>query len=195
MIQIVQTLNSNGITGNRLLISSLSCTISPTRITKHYQPTASLLVSTTMCLELQITLMQWKSCKNYVKQKNELSACRQLATRNQDPRKNVHQFYQTLSKDCQFKAVSADDHRDGYIHDYVISGLSSTHIRQCLLETDSFTFQEALQKARSLDSAQTQANSLSLQDLHQSPRYVQLLSHEAHLIRKDLRRCNCVVSL
>ena len=84
------------------------------------------------------------------------------ATRKQEPGENVDQFYQQLlhlSKDCQFKAVTADDHRNEYIRDSFISGLTSIHIRQRLLENNTLTLQEALQQARSLESAQTHANS------------------------------------
>ena len=93
-----------------------------------------------------------------MKPKNEVFARHLLATRKQEPGENVDQFYQQLlhlSKDCQFKAVTADNHRNEYIRDSFISGLTSTHIRQCLLENNALTLQEALQQARSLESAQT----------------------------------------
>jgi len=97
----------------------------------------------------------------YVKPKNEIFARHLLATRKQEPGEKVDQFYRILlhlSEDCQFKAATADEHRNGYIRDSFISGLSSTHIRQRLLENNSLTLQEALQTARSLESAQTHAS-------------------------------------
>lgn len=97
----------------------------------------------------------------YVKPKNEIFARHLLATRKQDTGEKIDQFYQSLlllSKDCQFKAVSADEHRNGFIRDSFISGLSSTYIRQRLLENRSLTLQQALQTARALESAQSQAS-------------------------------------
>ena len=96
-----------------------------------------------------------------MKPKNEVFARHLLATRKQEPSENVDQFYQQLlhlSKDCQFKAVTADNRRNEYIRDSFISGLTSTHIRQRLLENNALTLQEALQQARSLESAQTHAS-------------------------------------
>ena len=98
--------------------------------------------------------------KLYVKPKNEIFARHLLATRNQNAGEKIDQFYQALlllSKDCQFKAVSAIDHQNGFIRDSFISGLSSTYIRQRLLENGSLTLQETVQSARSLESAQSQA--------------------------------------
>ena len=81
--------------------------------------------------------------KRCVKPKNEVFARHLLATRKQEPGENVDQFSQQLlhlSKDCQFKAVTADDHRNRYIRDLFIS------------------LQETLQQVRSLESAQTHAS-------------------------------------
>lgn len=48
----------------------------------------------------------------YIKPKNEIFARHLLATRVQDAGENIDQFYQALlqlSKDCKFKAVTADE--------------------------------------------------------------------------------------
>ena len=66
----------------------------------------------------------------YVKPKNEIFARHLLATRKQESGERVDQFYQVLlhlSEDCQFKAATADEHRNGYIRNSFISGLSSSH--------------------------------------------------------------------
>ena len=49
-------------------------------------------------------------------------------------------------------------YRDESVRDSFITGLQSSYIRQRLLEYESLTFQEAFDKARSLESAQLQAD-------------------------------------
>lgn len=59
-----------------------------------------------------------------------------------------------MSKECNFKAVSADEHRDEFIRDSFISGLISSQIRQRLLENNTPTLENALDSARVLEMAQ-----------------------------------------
>lgn len=96
----------------------------------------------------------------YVKPTNEVFARHRLATRKQASGESVDQFLQSLkllSKDCCFKDVTKDTYTQEAIRDAFISGLSSPSIRQRLLEKDTLTLNEAIQLARSLDSAQRNA--------------------------------------
>ncbi|XP_068241042.1 uncharacterized protein [Palaemon carinicauda] len=73
----------------------------------------------------------------YVKPRNEVFARHVLATRRQGSGESLDQFLQALkllAKDCQFKAVSAEQACDNYVRDAFINGLSSGAIRQRLLE-------------------------------------------------------------
>ena len=53
------------------------------------------------------------------------------------------QALHTLSKNSKFKHVSASEHCEEYIRDSFISGLSSHHIRQRLLENSTLKLTEA----------------------------------------------------
>ena len=55
-----------------------------------------------------------------------------------------------LSKDCTFQAVTAEQHRQGYVRDAFISGIQSKDIRQKLLENVSLTMEQILEQARTL---------------------------------------------
>ena len=68
---------------------------------------------------------------------------------------SLAEFARTLkeqSKDCNFQAVTAKQHRDKMMRDAFIGGLSNSSIRQRLLE--ELHFQEALTKTEVLDRAQ-----------------------------------------
>jgi len=61
-----------------------------------------------------------------------------------------------LSVDCDFKEVSAAQHKEA-IRDAFISGLQSKEIRQRLLEEKDITVQDTVDKALSLEAAQKNA--------------------------------------
>ena len=78
-----------------------------------------------------------KLFKHYVKPKNEIFARHILATSKQEQGQPLDQFLKklrSLSKECDFKAVSADKNKEEAIRDAFISGLISNQIRQRLLE-------------------------------------------------------------
>ncbi|KAK4322446.1 hypothetical protein Pmani_006786 [Petrolisthes manimaculis] len=84
----------------------------------------------------------------FVKPVNEIFARHQLSTRKQQPGESVDQFLQflkLLSRDCGFKAFSATVYAQESIRDAFISGLSSSVIRQRLLEKHTLTLDEAMQ--------------------------------------------------
>ena len=72
-----------------------------------------------------------------------------------------HQNLRKLSKDCKFKAVSAEQYRDEMLRDAFINGLLSPEIRQRLLENDKLTMDSAFDKASSMDVAQRNASAYS----------------------------------
>ena len=74
----------------------------------------------------------------YVKPTNEVFARHSLATRRQQPGESLDEYFRclkVLSKECNFKAVTATQHCEEYIRDAFISGLLSPLIRQRLLLT------------------------------------------------------------
>ena len=80
-----------------------------------------------------------------------------LATSKQGEAESLEQFLQklrTVSKDCEFKTVTALVHQEESVRDAFISGLRSASIRQRLLEQSDLNLDEAYKTARSLDAAQ-----------------------------------------
>ena len=63
------------------------------------------------------------------------------------------QALKTLSKDCNFKDVTAAQHQEESVRDLFISGLQSSLIRQCLLENKTLEWATVFDQARALDSA------------------------------------------
>ncbi|XP_045104382.1 uncharacterized protein LOC123499915 [Portunus trituberculatus] len=107
----------------------------------------------------------------FVKPTSEVFVRHQLATRKQGS-ESTDQYVLALklmAKDCAFKAVTAEKYAEEAVRDSFISGLSSSVIRQRLLEKLSLTLEEAVQQARSLELAQHNADkyaSLSSSDCH-----------------------------
>ena len=98
----------------------------------------------------------------YVKPRSEIYNRHKLMTSRQEPLQSIDSFLQTLekvSKTCNFQAVTAEESRKQYVRDAFINGISSSHIRQRLLENNTLTLDAAFQQARSLEQAQTQAAS------------------------------------
>ena len=93
----------------------------------------------------------------YVKTPNEIFARHKLATRKQQSGESLDEYLQelkTLSKDCNFGNVTASQYCDEAVRDAFIAGLSSTSIRQRLLENKTLSLQTAFDQARALDTAQ-----------------------------------------
>ena len=92
----------------------------------------------------------------FVKTPNEVFARHLLATCKQQSGQTQDEFMQVLrklSKDCNFTDVTAVQHRDGFIRDAFINGLSSHSIRQRLLENRTLSLEAAFTQARSLEDA------------------------------------------
>ncbi|XP_042203814.1 uncharacterized protein LOC121853621 [Homarus americanus] len=88
----------------------------------------------------------------YIKPKNEVIARHLQATRRQQSGESLDEYLQDLrqlSKDCNFKVVTAEANRDEYIRDAFINGLLSPMIRQRLLENKTLDLGTAFDQARS----------------------------------------------
>ena len=108
----------------------------------------------------------------YVKPANEVFARHVLATTKQEPGQPLDQFLQklkTLSKECDFRAVSAEENRDAAVRDAFIGGLNSNHIRQRLLEKSSLNLTAAFDLARSLEMAEKQSQTFFTQTVAAVP--------------------------
>ena len=100
----------------------------------------------------------------YIKPKNKIYARYCLATRRQNPGETVDQYLQALvilGKECSFEAVSAVQNMEDYIRDSFIAGLSSSAIRQRLLENITLSLSQATEQARALELAQVHAQNYS----------------------------------
>ena len=105
----------------------------------------------------------------YITPKNEIFARHLLATRRQQAGESLDEFLNVLkrlSKDCNFKAVSAENYQKEMIRDAYINGLLSQHIRQRLLENTTLDLDAAYRQARSLESAQRNSDVYSTQGTH-----------------------------
>ena len=98
----------------------------------------------------------------YLKPTNEIYARHVLATRRQEAGESLDQYLQILkrlSKDCNFKSVSAEQNREDFIRDSFINGLQSKGIRQRLLENKTLDLKTAFDQARALKMAQKNSES------------------------------------
>ena len=96
---------------------------------------------------------------------NEIFVRHCLATRRQEPGESIDQFLVTLKKlpkDCNLQMVTAEVYRDKLVRDSFISGLSSSYVRQRLLEHKTLTQDEAYRHALALKSAQKNSNAYNL---------------------------------
>ena len=92
----------------------------------------------------------------FVKKPNQIFSRHLLATRKQQHGESLREFMQALevlSKDCQCKAVSAENYRKELCRDAFINGLQSQMIRQRLLENDTLDLKTAFDQASALDVA------------------------------------------
>ena len=92
-----------------------------------------------------------------MKTPNEVFARHLLATAKQKPGQSLEEFLQELrrlSKDCNFQAVTREQHRDGFLRDAFTNRILYTTIRRRLLEEVTLTIDTAFEKARALDLAQ-----------------------------------------
>ena len=97
----------------------------------------------------------------YIKAPSTVYARYKLKTHKQKPTDDIDAFYRDLnilSKDCVFKDVKANQHREEAVMDAFIAGLHSSEIRQRLLEEQDLTIAQAYDKARALEAAEKQSH-------------------------------------
>lgn len=96
----------------------------------------------------------------FLKPVNEVFSRYKLANRKQQAGETITRYLESLkllSKECGFKAVTAELNRDEYIRDAFIAGLFESTIRQRLLESYNLTLNDAFSQARSMESALEQS--------------------------------------
>ena len=103
--------------------------------------------------------------RNFLKRKSTTYARHLLLTREQKLNETIGDYARALrlvAKDCEWRAVNAQEFQTELTRDTFITGLSSPMIKQRLLEKDSLTLEEAICKAEVLERAQNQSSCLSL---------------------------------
>lgn len=121
-------------------------------LTNHLAPQIFFLVSD--CSTYADALQQLQ--KTYVKPKNEIYARHCLASRRQQPGETLDvymQALQQLSKDCNFRNVTAEESKNEYIRDAFINGITSSQIRERLLENSNLNLDQIFDQARALEMA------------------------------------------
>ncbi|KRY59825.1 Retrovirus-related Pol polyprotein from transposon [Trichinella britovi] len=96
----------------------------------------------------------------YVKPKNVIFARYEFISRKQRDGESLEEFLhalQPLSKNCEYKNVTAEQYREEMIRDAFINNMSSNEIRTRLLEHSVISLQETANKAMALNSAKENA--------------------------------------
>ena len=108
----------------------------------------------------------------YIKPTNVVFNRHKLITHKQAPGQSIDDFMQEIDKiasTCDFRAVSADQHRNLYVRDALINGVYSSSTRQRLLERTSLNLRETFELARSLEQAENQAATYENRDSVAAP--------------------------
>lgn len=103
----------------------------------------------------------------YCKPENIIYNRHKLLTSTQSSDQTIDLYIQELerkARDCNFRAVTADQNRQDYIRDAFISGIKSASIRVRLLEKPDLNLDDAYQLARSLELAQKQSQTYGTSD-------------------------------
>ena len=99
----------------------------------------------------------------YIRPSNVVYNRHQLIISKQNAGQSIDAYLQNLqkiAKTCDFKAVTAEENKNQYIRDAFINGISSSNIRQRLLENiGELSLDQAFAQARALEQAQSQSAS------------------------------------
>ena len=128
--------------------------------------------------------------QTFLKQKNATYAKHLLLTREQKPGESIAEYsreLKSLAKDCDWRAVSAQELQSELTRDAFITGITSSFIKQRLLEEDALTLDDAISKAEILEKAQNQSRSLFAK-LLQSP--VSAACSSQSETRQNKKRCH-----
>jgi hypothetical protein len=122
-----------------------------TILTNFVSPTIFELISECTSFDSSIAVLNG----TFLKPKNEVFARYLLATRRPQMNESLNQYIQslgTLSRDCNYKAVTSEQHRSEAVRDAFISGLQSQNILTRLLENVTLTLDDAIAQAKNFDS-------------------------------------------
>ena len=140
-------------------LQSLPTTPAPNKLAtlvNFVGPSVYELIAEASTYDNAITILE----TTYDKPKNEVFARHLLSSCKQEQGQSLDQFLQKLkhlAKDCNFKACTAEVHKNEAIRDAFIGGLISPQIRQRLLENSSLDLDTAFENARTLDMAEKQS--------------------------------------
>ena len=127
--------------------------------------------------------------QTFLKQKNATYARHLLFAREQKPGESVAEYsraLKSLAKDCDWRAVSAQEFQCELTRDEFITGITSSFIKQRLLEEDALTLDDVISKVEILERAQNQSRSLCGKPL-QSP--VSAACSSQSKTRQNKKRC------
>ena len=98
--------------------------------------------------------------KLFVKRPHDIFARYLLRSARQEPNQSLAEFRSCLvklAKDCVFKDVTASQYQDDMIRDAFINGISSSDIRQRLLENKTLSMKQAYEQALVIDDAKRES--------------------------------------
>ena len=139
-------------------ISSVShCEVDKKKLLENYVSSSVFqYISECATFEDSIKVLQ----NIYVKPKSEIFSRHMITLCRQENGQTVDSFLlklRNMAKDCDFRAVTAEEHRDIFIRDAFITGLASNNIRLRLLEKSTLSLQGAYEEARQLEYAHNHA--------------------------------------
>ncbi|XP_072918426.1 uncharacterized protein [Hemitrygon akajei] len=105
--------------------------------------------------------------RQYLRPVNPVYARHRLATRKQRPTESTAEFLrelQILARDCDCKALTAEQHKELLVRDAFVTGVRSVCIRQRLLEKADLTLRSAIETASSIEAAQLYAEEVQPSD-------------------------------
>lgn len=156
----------------------------------HVSPSVFEYISncTSFANALQVLKDRYKRPVNEVLSRHKLLSCKQKESQSLEHYLNT---LKELSKNCNFKAADAVNIQNDCIRDAFISGVSSSFIRQGLLENQTLSLEVAFDQAVSLEIAESKADS---NQIHQSASsgLINLLNC---ITEKSIQDENCVSSL
>lgn len=129
-------------------------------LVNHLSPTIFSYIRTSGTYEDAIKVLE----NIYIKPRNEILARHLLATRKQRTDETVKEYVQVLkllTRECHFKAVTAEQHQNESVRGAFIAGINSQKIRERLLEKLNISMDEAVNLAISLEDAEKNTQAFS----------------------------------
>jgi len=125
-----------------------------------------------------------KLSETFTQTPNEVISRHTLITRRQLPNESVDDYcrsLQRLAQDCEFSAVTAEQHKDLYIRDAFIAGLLSSPARTRLLESRSLSLSAALDQAKALELARRDARLYESNARYPTPTRINAVSEDVEV--------------